>query len=788
MKKTIKFLSLLVFSLFIFSKTSEMITMAEEKPSSPYDILVKEERFCDINSVLIGSGGYITGLVIHPEDNDIMYIRTDVGGCYRWEAETKSWTQLSMAFKLEGQYSVDGIALDPNNKDLVYICIGGNNVESSGVWKSENRGETWTEISPEDDIIFKGNSEHRGDGECIAVDPNNSNVLWVGTRGTGLYKTSDGGKTWEKVVLSDGKEEVRCVIYDSKDILDGKSKIVYALSIYEGLYKSEDGGKTFKKMEGIPEAPIYHEAHLDSEGRVLVTFGERRTQNLSEPSVRGVWRLNTDGAWENFGENLPDDGFTTYMSLEVDDNNPDRVLVGVGTGLVENSGDTYWKPPIYYTTDGGKTWVDVTPVHTDKMASEWKGNTHSSGCVGSLTFGEGDELWMTDWTEVYYTANVSAETDEGRAWRTYIENIEELVSFSAISLPNGKNDNLFTAADIKSAFAINDDEVDTYPSYPKEKGSFQQADYYAKDPNFVVGAYTSQSNDLASAEGTVYVSEDAGESWKALPNWDKKHHAGSIAISSEDKNKMVVATLDGETYYTSDGGTTWTKSETAPTGVLPGHIWHGSKPLESDKNAGNIFYMMSPEGLYKSEDYGVTWEITNLTPKMNKGESRIKVLTYEGAPGEVWISSSQGVWYSANNGDTFLRLGDLKGSISLGKGREDGNYALYFMGTLGSNEKAIYVSEDKAKSFTKLTDYNKYTLAKSSKIYASKNRFGRIYLGSSGLGWLYMDTAEEGYTDLSDISDGSSNPIGRIVAAAAGVLAIIGGIAFFIFRKKLLRK
>lgn len=785
MKKIVKFLSILIFALFIFSNISEVITMAEEKKTSPYDVLVKEERFCDMQPILMGSGGYITGLVIHPDDPDVMYIRTDVGGCYRWEAADKSWTQLSMAFKLEGHYSVDGIALDPNDKDLVYICIGGNNVESSGVWKSSNRGETWEDISPKDDIIFKGNNEHRGDGECIAVDPNNSDVLWVGTRGTGLYKTEDGGKNWEKVVLSDGNEEVRCVIYDSKDILDGKSKVVYALSIYEGLYKSEDGGKTFKFMEGIPEAPIYHEAHLDSLGRVLVTFGEARTKNLPEPpKSRGLYRLNTDGSWENFGVNLPEDGFTTYMTLEVDDKNPDRVAVGVGTGLVEGSGETYWTPPIYYTTDGGKTWTDVTPISCDKMAISWKLHGHSSGCVATLFFGRGDEMWMTDWTEVYYTPSVSAPTDEGRAWRTYIKNIEELVSFSAISLPGAKNDNLFTSADVHSAFAINDDEMDIYPIMPKEKGTFQNADYYAKDPNFVVGAYTSQSGDLSAAEGGVYISEDAGESWKALPNWDKKRHTGAVAVSSEDKNKMVVATLDGETYYTADGGETWIKSETAPTGVLPGHIWHGSKPLESDKNVGNVFYMMSPEGVYKSEDYGATWELWSQTPKMLKGETRIRVLTYEGAPGEIWISSSQGVWYSTNSGDTFLKMGDLKGSVSLGKGREEGTYALYFIGTIGSHDRAIYVSENKGKGFTKLTDYNKYTLAKMGSLYASKNRFGRIYIPTGGLGWLYMDTAEDGYIHIEDTTNAAKPLSGWVIAGIAAGAVALGTALFFIFKKK----
>lgn len=802
MTKRIKsILSTLLASLLFFSATAETVVAISTTELS--DVAITEDKFTDIEPVLIGSGGYITGLVIHPSDPDIMYIRTDVGGAYRWEEKTNSWTQLMSSFSLDGQYAVDGIALDKNNKDIVYICVGNDQPweqgVSSGIWKSEDRGNTWTDISPDYTIRFHGNSENRGDGECIAVDPNNSNILWVGTRSmegyrdeeyeAGLHYSTDGGQTWTKKKLYGDRgtlEEVRCIFYDPNSLNEGKSQTIYAVvNIVEnnvnigGLYRSTNAGETWDKVEGLPSAAYYHEAKLDAEGRVLITFGESRTTNASASVSKGVYRLNVDGTWENFGINIPENGYTTYFALETDKNDPDRVIVGVGSGVVNGQANT-WRPPIYYTSDGGATWTDVTPINTRKMAGGWKGYSHSMGAVAALTFGEGDSLWMTDWSEVYYTACVSAGTDSARSWRTYIKNIEELVTFSALSVPNGSN--LFMAADTKNAFVINDDEVDTYPSYlvsSANYGTFQQADYSADNPNFVVGAYSSQNvivGNVSDRSGYVYVSENGGESWRNIQpsitytdengnSVEEWLHPGDIAVSANDTNKLVMVTLENKIYYSSDKGVTWNLSGgTLPSTFIPGNMWHGSSPLESDKNSGNIFYLMDSTGLYKSTDYGASWSLSSSVPTMDSKENGVRVLTYENAPGDVWVSSASGVCYSDDYGVNFNKIGSLNsGNITLGKSKTGNDYVLYFCGIIGENNPAIYYSEDKGQSFIRLTNYNEYTLAKTNTVYASKNQYGRVYIGSGGLGWSYLDIPLETYniadeirTEVSSVDFGGS--------------------------------
>lgn len=733
------------------------------KDMSVYNSLIVDNQYTDVKPVHIGSGGYITGLVIHPKDNNVMYIRTDVGGSYRWEPEDKSWTQLNFAMAHDNDYAVDGIALDPNNKDVVYICTGSKDAYNSHVYKSTDRGENWVQIDPTEDIIFMGNSDFRYDGECIAVDPNNSNVLMMGTRGTGFFMSLDAGTTWVRIDLDgDGKytSTVRSVVFDSTSKINGRSKNLYALDCKKGLYKSSDGGSTWSKVEGLPKVEAYHQMRVDMYGNIYVTFGKARGTDVPKDTtfIRGIWRLDRYGKWTDLGKNIEKmkevDGGTTFMALAVDYDNPSRIAISIGTGAVSGSGQNDWKPPIWYTRDGGASWTNVTPAKTDKMASGWKGKNHSAGSIATLNFGVGDELWMTDWTEVYYTPNVSAEDDEGRAWRTYIENIEELVSFSGLSVPNGEGTFLSLNAD-SDAFKLNDATVDEYPSLPEEtyQGRGQQADYCVANPNFIALAYTAQSgNSINSGKvlGDVYYSFDAGWTWSACGGLGTTNgvHPGDIAVSADTTSILVVGNLEGNVMYSLNRGRTWTFSNGAPQFFIPNHVWHGSNCVAADRNNGKIFYMMDATGFYRSEDWGMNWKLVSETPQMDIRATAINIQTYEGAPGEVWVSSAKGVWYSTDYGNTFIQVEGLSSPrdktcmIDLGVGKTEGSYIVYFHGVIGDQKNALYYSEDKGKTFIRVTNYDDYTLVKNGKLVASKNTYGRVYLGSSGMGWSYIDTLD----------------------------------------------
>ena len=153
--------------------------------------------------VAIGGGGYITNIVAHPTEPDLRYIRTDVGGCYRWDPEQERWVQL-MDFLTPADVelsNVDGIALAATDPDVVYIAAGNAKVEGAvnGVLKSTDRGTTWQKTSFAVDQAFEGNQRDvRYIGERIAVDPLNARYVYAGTKLDGLYRSTDAGDTWRQ--------------------------------------------------------------------------------------------------------------------------------------------------------------------------------------------------------------------------------------------------------------------------------------------------------------------------------------------------------------------------------------------------------------------------------------------------------------------------------------------------------------------------------------------------------------------------------------------------------------
>src|SRR5581483_4327650 len=99
------------------------------------------------SSVKIGGGGYITSLIIHPANSSVMYARTDVGGAYRWNAASSSWSAITDWITVENVnlYGIESIAIDPSNTNTVYIACGKDLGSSPhGVYKSTDQGNTWS--------------------------------------------------------------------------------------------------------------------------------------------------------------------------------------------------------------------------------------------------------------------------------------------------------------------------------------------------------------------------------------------------------------------------------------------------------------------------------------------------------------------------------------------------------------------------------------------------------------------------------------------------------------------
>lgn len=134
------------------------------------------------NNIPIGGGGYVTGVVIHPTEPDLVYARTDVGGAYRLDVTSGDWVPLLDHFGDEDSnlYGVDGIALDQQNPNVVYIAAGKyGNVGPSDILKSTDRGETWIRTGLNLRNESNGNI-HRAMGRASRLIPRTPiTCMWV---------------------------------------------------------------------------------------------------------------------------------------------------------------------------------------------------------------------------------------------------------------------------------------------------------------------------------------------------------------------------------------------------------------------------------------------------------------------------------------------------------------------------------------------------------------------------------------------------------------------------------
>ena len=152
-------------------------------------------------SVPIVGGGFVDGIVFHPEAPGVRYCRTDMGGAYRWDAVSNQWTPLLDWISLDESnlQGVESIAIDPQNPQNVYIACGTYTSSSNGaILCSYDGGRTFTRV----DVPFTmgGNENGRGNGERMMVDPQNGNIIYMGTRLHGLWRSTDKGQSWARVV------------------------------------------------------------------------------------------------------------------------------------------------------------------------------------------------------------------------------------------------------------------------------------------------------------------------------------------------------------------------------------------------------------------------------------------------------------------------------------------------------------------------------------------------------------------------------------------------------------
>ncbi|MEJ2367956.1 MAG: glycosyl hydrolase, partial [Acidobacteriota bacterium] len=209
------------------------------------------------------TSGRVSDIAVDPHNRARYFVAAASGGVWRTVNDGTTWTPV---FDKEGSYSIGCVAIDPNNPHVVWVGTGENNSQRSvgygdGVYRSNDDGRTWKNMGLKD-------SQHIAK---ILVDPKNSHIVYVAAQGPlwnaggqrGLYKTTDGGKTWKDVLKIDKYTGVTDVAMDPRnpDVLYAaayqRQRHVWTLvdgGPGSGIYKTTDAGKHWTKLKtGLPK-------------------------------------------------------------------------------------------------------------------------------------------------------------------------------------------------------------------------------------------------------------------------------------------------------------------------------------------------------------------------------------------------------------------------------------------------------------------------------------------------------------------------------------------------------
>lgn len=378
-------------------------------------------------NVAIGGGGFVSAVLPSYVEKNLFYVRTDVGGAYRWNEAGKKWIPLNDWIGPDelGLWGIEAMAVDPKTPGKVYAMAGTfywNMIEGRGrsaFLRSSDYGKTWEKIFVWDTLKQQfnahGNGMGRGNGERLAVDPNDPDVMFYGSRNKGLWKSADNGGTWSHVdafTTAAGSDTTwNGCGFSFVQFAPGSSTTLYAgfLRPSPNVFRSVDGGKSWSpipvpasfgttaggaKIGLMPQriaipagGTSFYVTFADGAGPHTMAWDEGWGPIWDGFGRGAILKYDLDSAkWSNVSpENFIDDGATgagTYDNVSVADGkyeylapyggifvNPSdpQELVATHMGYrgaqfwkLDATGKKWkdvWGSNIYHTKDGGRTWA-----------------------------------------------------------------------------------------------------------------------------------------------------------------------------------------------------------------------------------------------------------------------------------------------------------------------------------------------------------------------------------------------------------------------------------------------
>ncbi|MEO1201190.1 MAG: glycosyl hydrolase, partial [Pseudomonadota bacterium] len=488
------------------------------------------------------------------------------------------------------------IAIDPTNKSRWYVAVG-----SGGVWKTENRGTTWTPVFDDESSYSIGS---------ITIDPNNPNTIWVGSGenhsgrhigyGDGVYRSRDAGKSWENMGL-EASERIGMIRIDPRDsntIFVAAQGPLWSGGGERGLYKSTDGGENWRKVLGDG---LGNNEDDDRYTGVSEVFMDPRNPNVmyavSWQRMRSVGVLldggpgsgihkSEDGGetWRELTSGLPE-GNRGKIGLAISPQNPDVIYATIE---LDNRTGGFWR-----SEDGGETW--------DKK------NDYLSGGTGPH----------------YYQEIFASPHDEGTVYQ------------------------------MDPVMHVTYDGGDTFEPFDSDTkhGDHHAMAFDLDDPNFL----------LVGSDGGVYQSYDKGQTWRYAANLPITQFYKVAVDYDEPFYNIYGGTQDNN----SQGGPsrTWDVAGIRNSDWFITLFGDGHQSAVNPDNP-DIIYAEWQQGNVARFDRR-TGEITYVKPQAGEGEPPERhnwdapILISPHDSSRIYVAT-QRVWQSDDHGDTWTPIsGDL---------------------------------------------------------------------------------------------------------------------------------
>ncbi len=700
MKSTVLFICLFTAVTWTYGqkKDTKAAAPAAEKKD---ELAIPGIKFRNIGPAV--TSGRVSDFAVNPNNVNEYYVASASGGVWK---TINAGTTYEPIFDGQGSYSIGCVALDPNNTNVVWVGSGENNNQRSvaygdGVYKSEDGGASWKNMGLK-------TSEHIGK---IIIDPRNSSIVWVAAVGPlwkeggerGVYKTTDGGKTWTQVLKIDDHTGVNDIIMDPRN-----SDVVYASAFQRrrhdygyvsggpnsGMHKTTDGGKTWDKINsGLPSG---------DKGRIGLSISPADPEYIyaimESAKDGGTYRSTNRGAsWQKMSSH--ETGGNYYNEIIADPKDPNTVYtMGYAISISNDGGKNFrpigekskhvdnhalWINPndtrhmingcdggIYVTYDGAKTWefkanLPVTQfykVEVDNTTPFYYvyGGTQDNFSLGGPSRNRSENgIPNSDWfvtnggdgfesaIDPFNPNIVYAESQHGGLVR-FDKATGESVSIQP-QARKGENDYrwnwdvpLMTSAHKKGRIYFAAEKV------------FRSDDYGSTWQVISEDVTRDMDRNKLPFMGKVWSMDAVGKNSGAALYGT----VSALYESPKNENLIIVGTDDGLIQITTDGGKTWKKTDGLPGAPTMTYVYH-ALASQHDENVMYVTLNNHKRGdfkpyIYKSSDKGATW--TAISANLPERGSTYSMMEDHVDANLLFVGTEFGVHFSNDGGKSWRQI------------------------------------------------------------------------------------------------------------------------------------